>query len=160
MKKIKKLLSITTASILLFSCGFSNNAKVSHNNNPSGNSVLMDDISSAQKSAAIQSSTNKYQEFVLAYIEYCQKDFNNYITNKAFWTQTDEYISIIINGAVKATEKSIAAAAIKIGTYDEANKQIIVIEGDVPVTYYLVFLPDNFDAYFENSVGCDLQHLG
>ena len=81
-----------------------------------------------------------------------------YGKDKAFWTQTDEYISIIINGTVKATEKSIAAAASKIGTYDEANKQITVMEGDVPVTYNLVDLPEivDPDEYFGHPFYCDL----
>ena len=86
------------------------------------------------------------------------KDFNVYGKDKAFWTQTDEYISIIINGTVKATEKSIAAAASKIGTYDEANKQITIMDGNVPVIYYLESIPEivDSDANFGIPSYCNL----
>ena len=128
-EKIKKLFAITITSVLLFSCGLSQS---SGENNAKG-------------AAAAQAAFNKYTEFVLMYTQTCLKDFNVYGKDKAFWTQTDEYISIIINGTVKSTEKSIATAASKIGTYDEANKQITVMDGNVPVIYYLESIPEIVD---------------
>ena len=141
MKKIKKLLSITAASILLFSCGVSQS---SGDNNKKG------------ATAAQQNAANKYQEFVLMYTQTCLKDFNVYGKDKAFWIETNGYVCIIIGGTVRAAEKSISAAASKAGTYDEANKQITVTEGDGSVTYNLVDVPANLDAYFESPFACNL----
>ena len=41
-------------------------------------------ISKAQKSSAQQNAANKYQEFVLAYTDICQKDINKYLKHYFF----------------------------------------------------------------------------
>ena len=66
-------------------------------------------IGKAQKSSATQNAANKYQEYVLAVVDSCQKDIKD-VTIGAGWYWTDgNYICLIVDGTVTVTEKPTAS---------------------------------------------------
>lgn len=64
-------------------------------------------IGKAQKSSAQQNAANKYQEFVLAYTDICQKDINEYIEGKTFYVVSGSYVVTIKDGKVDQCAEKI-----------------------------------------------------
>ena len=64
-------------------------------------------ISKAQKSSAQQNAANKYQEFVLAYTDICQKDINKFIKDKTFYVVSGNYVVTIKDGKVDKCDEEI-----------------------------------------------------